>query len=93
MDNKQKIINKMDKVVDMYFASKELDADNSFRTTLINFSPEIHIFSSLLELGEATGLDVTETLRERSIEYKGIRFFELRDIAKELEELKNQLKG
>ena len=92
MDNKQQIIDKMDKIVDIYFASKIIDKDDSFRTMLINHSPEIHVFTSILDLSEATGLETIETRKERSIEYKGVRFFELRDLAKEIEELKNQLK-
>ena len=92
MINKQQLINKMDKVVEMYFSSKKIDEDDSFRTLLISYTPEIHIFSSILDLSEATGLDIIETPRERAIEYKGVRFFELRDLEKEIEELKNQLK-
>lgn len=92
MINKQKILDKMDKVVDLYFASKEIDLDDSFRTNLINYSPEIHVFSSILDLSEATGIEITISPRERSIEYKGVRFFECRDLTKEIEELENRLK-
>ena len=93
MINKQQILIKMDKVVEIYFTSKKIDGDKCFRTMLVNRVPEIQIFSSILDLSEATGLDMIETTRERIIEYKGVRFFELRDLEKEIMELKNQLKG
>lgn len=82
----------MDKVVELYFASKKIDSDDSFRTMLINHYPEIHVFTSILDLSEATGLEIIETRKERFVEYKGVRFFELRDLAKEIEELKNKCK-
>lgn len=92
LSNKEQIKNKLDAIVNLYHQAKEINDDKCFQTMLISFNPEIQLFgNSVLLISKETGIPCTETDKERWIEYRDIRFYELRDLAQEVAKLKEKL--
>jgi len=96
LTKKERVIKKLDAVVDLYNESAKLDENECFKTTLIYWTPTIQVFGNIENISAATETNLVETNKENYLIYKGVKFFQLRDMEKEIEDLKkkiNQIKN
>lgn len=88
MTKEEKIKRKADAIADLYELSDKIEKDDAFDGYHLDFFRSGICLNedNIIEIAKVLGCEVRESLTGRYITYKGIEYFQDRDIEKELED-------